>query len=295
MGAGKNILLSIISFLLIILISVVVVLASMNMLLYPSVYENALEKSNTYSSLGNIISQNSGAQLAQGKNFQFMANFVIENFLSYMRGDSENLNLVVTINQTTLNDFLQKDVEKLPSCTAGQNAFSGNIPLCKPANETSSQFSNEVLAKNNATIPKETSVDLTNTLNLKNEDMQKIKGYISMYKWGMYLLSFLTFILIISIFLLSERKFHSTSKIVGISFFFAGISTIISGFSSGPILNNLMNNLGSGAELDLAKGVVQNVMGSVLSNVNLYGYIITFLGIVLFGFSFIIKKAEDKS
>jgi len=295
MGTGKNILLSIISFVLIILISIVVVLASMNMLLYPSIYENALEKSNTYGSLGNIINQNSGTQFIQNKNFQFMANFLIENFLSYARGDSENLNLVIKINQTTLNDFLQKDIEKLPPCISGQDAFNGNIPLCKPANETSSQFSSEVLAKNNATIPKETSVDLTSTLNLKKEDMQKAKGYISMYKSSMYLLSFLTFVFIILIFLLSDRKFHSTSKIVGISFFFAGISTIIFGFSSSPILNNLMSSLGSGAELDLAKGVVQNVMGSVLQNVNLYGYVITFLGATLFGLSFLIKKVEDKS
>ncbi len=294
MGAGKNILLSIISFILIILISVVVVLASMNMLLYPSVYENALEKSNTYGSLGNIINQNSGVQFVQDKNFQFMANFLVENFLSYIRGDSENLNLIVTINQTTLRNFFQKDMEKLPSCVSGQDSFSGNVPRCKPANETSSVFLNEILAKNNATLPKDTSIDLGKTLNLNNTDIQKIKGYVSTYKWGLYSSAILTFILIFLVFLIAERKFHPTTKIVGISFFFAGISTIISGFSSGPILNKLMSSLGSGAELDLAKGVVQNVMGSVLSTMNLYGYIVTFLGIVFFSFSFAIKKLEEK-
>lgn len=99
MGIAKNFILGILSFFLIIALSVSVVLYSTNVLLYPSVYKESLEKNNVYDSFENFE-----------ENAKQKIDSSLENFLSYLRGeketfDSYELTQIYGLNNQKIEQF----------------------------------------------------------------------------------------------------------------------------------------------------------------------------------------------
>ena len=81
MGFGKGLILSAISFLLIISLSLAITLYSAGILLHSEVYKSSLEKNNFYSQFGNEL-ENESKQAIDSS---------LESFLSYIRGNSDSV------------------------------------------------------------------------------------------------------------------------------------------------------------------------------------------------------------
>jgi len=95
-------------------------------------------------------------------------------------------------------------------------------------------------------------------------------------------------------FFLAEKSIFSTFKWMGITLFFAGISVVISVIILNQMLEKIIMEM---AQVDIFKGVSEGITSKFLGRINLYSYIITGFGILLFASSFAMpfvfkKKAE---
>ncbi len=151
MGVGKNILLVFVSFLLVLSIIFLGIFWSLHTFLYPQIYEKALSESGAYNSL-NLTDVVGGSFIKiPSTGVQGIVNTLLENTLSYMRGDSSNLNLTLEVDTQKLNDFFLKNVQDFRVCNPGEEPFNGTEPVCRPADVNVSKYLDQVLQKKNFT------------------------------------------------------------------------------------------------------------------------------------------------
>ena len=293
MVTARGVSLSILSFILIIFLSFVIVLASAGILLYPEVYQEAFEENNFYSSLENSLNEsNGGAFILFESGLKPEIDSLLENFLAYLRGESEKPNLEVKINREGLRSFLEESVKSFPSCESGEKPFDENGDvICKPLEKTGSEFVDDVLEKKNLTFFESESVDLAEVYGLSNPEFQKARGYVILYNWILYSMIFFSLTAMVLIFFISEKSLLSSFKIYGISFLAAGISTIISVLISNPILNSVIDKqILLQPDFEILKNVILSIYSSIFGRMNLYGYFFTGAGAVVFAASWYLKK-----
>src|SRR3989344_4714638 len=95
MGVGKKILLVFLSLLLVVVLLLSSSLWTANKLLYPEVYIESFEENNVYVYFDNLTSEIPGGELIilPEEGLKPVVDNSLINFLSYMRGDTEELEL----------------------------------------------------------------------------------------------------------------------------------------------------------------------------------------------------------
>ena len=294
MGLGKNFGTGILSLFLILFLSLIIMFLSLNSLLYPSVYKDVFEKNDFYGFLENSMDKTGGGTFILFENgVKTTVDSLFANFLSYIRGDSDNPDLKVKIDQEKLRDFLEENVKDFPSCISGQESFDkNNDVVCKPSGKTDSEFLDEVLEKKNMTFFESDSVDLADVYGLSNPEFQKIRSYVILYKWILYSLFFLALIALAFIFLASEKSFLSTFKIFGAALFVSGVSIVVSvlilNSSSGVIVENIQTP----QDFTILKDLVSDILSAITGKMNFYGYSIIGAGAIIFAVFWFLKRKK---
>ena len=123
-------------------------------------------------------------------------------------------------------------------------------------------------------------------------DLEKLKGYVILFKRIFYASIILSFVLIILIFILS-KNFFSSSKILGMDLFLVGISMIFSVAAGKPILNNALSKTAQGGT-EILKPLVSDIFSEIFGKINFYGYILVGIGAIIFALFWILQKRRNE-
>ncbi|MBI4116893.1 hypothetical protein HY449_04065 [Candidatus Pacearchaeota archaeon] len=287
MGVIKSILTGFISLFLILSVSLLILFGGLSALLHPQIYEDALKENDFYGAIN--LSEFQGGTFVKMPDggMEFLVNGLLENLLSYLRGDAEELNLTLQIDRENLKNFFKDKINEIPECAANESEYdeSGN-PLCKAAGKTDEQFLDEFLEKKNVTVLDRENVDLSKVFNIQNESISRIRGFVKIYQLALYGLMFLFAFLTVLIFILSLDSVHSGARIIGIDFFIAGIFVLPATFLIPGILTKTINSV----NLPIAADIAGQIVLGVISRINNYAYIAIGIGAVLFVLSFALGK-----
>lgn len=284
MGFGRGVTLTSLSILLVLSLFVLGIFWSIHAFLYPQIYEQTLAENNAYSLInisqlmgGNFIKLPSGGMPA-------LVNGLLENTLSYMRGDTATLNLTVPIDTQKLTDFFMQSFVGLPDCQPGQDPFKTNVQ-CKPTNVNSTQFLQEALQASGVNIIQGESVNLATVFNLKNSNTEEIRHYVILYEDSIYGLAILIAILFIAMFFISPSR----TRWQGISFVLSGALLLVFGYLAFPLVTSMMPR-----EISFISNISTQLLDFLSSRINLYALVAIGIGIIAFVASFFFRKPESR-
>jgi len=292
MGWIKGTLWIILSLFLIVSLLLTVTLLTANTLLYPGIYVKALEGGGGASGvLSNATESIEGRGFVNTSSEEFDTEVekLIANFLSYLRGETNELNFTIDIESDTLRAFLEGQVYRLPVCGSEEELYSTEgDALCRPSNKTSSEFLDEVLAENNITLPASQSVDLTSVYGINTSGLGQIREGVRMYKIAIYIFLFLSLIFAMLIFV-AARDIKKGSMIFGLDLVVAGIIVFISSLTTSLLIN--APDFG----IEILTVLVNSIKGFIITRQNLYGVALVVSGGIVIGASFFLKKSEGKN
>jgi hypothetical protein len=283
MGVGKGLLISFVSVLLAASLVFLGVLWSVQAFLYPQVYEHALNESGAYAQINlSELPGGSFVKLPSGGVPVLVGNY-LSNTLSYVRGDSPDLNLTIEVDTSNLTSFLIKSAENFPVCAQGEEPFNGNTPVCRPAYVNVSDYVNLVMNKTNFSIPKNGQINLVKVFGINMSGMDEARNYAKGYQNYLYLTFALVIIFTAVIFFVSDSR----TRWSGIDFVFSGVAVFI----IGNVISTLpLGNLAG--QLSFVNSVMEDLMASLSSRMFSYAYVTGGLGIIMFVLSFFIKKKK---
>lgn len=292
MGAGKKILIIFISILLVLSLIISATLLTTNELLHEDIYLEAINESEISEFIENSTDEIPGGEFIEipEEEIEKITENFLTNFLSYIRGDSEELNLTIEINSSSLMKFFEEEAEKFPVCLEDEEPYpNGTEPVCRPQNQTTSEFLEEFLEMNNITLSEEESINLAEIYGLEeNPEFEEIRSNVSKFKPILFGFLGLVIILSLSIFFISKNYSKGTINI-GINFAIAG--TIILMLSIIPI--SFLNSIS--LEIELIQNFILNIANALLSKYRLYGGIILGVGAITIGIPTFIKIKGKKS
>jgi hypothetical protein len=285
MGAGRAILLSFLSAILILAIFLLGVLWSIHAFLYPQIYEQTLEDNNIYSMLN--TSQIPGGSFIKipTDGIKGIVNNLLENTLSYLRGDSAKLNLTVTIDNSMLQDFIVQNIESLPVCKSGENPVQNNLPTCLPPGINATEYLPQILEITNFSFPKSETVNLADVFGIKQSDTEQIRNYVILYQKVLYAVAALVALLFILMIFISPTR----TRWQGISFVLGGALVSMIGYIAIPfVLQNIPMTISfvSTISKQLADFLSQRTM--------LYARVFMGAGVVLFAISLFFGRKSWK-
>jgi len=268
-------------------------LSTASTLLSPSFYTDSLESSGTFDYIDeNLekIPETSFIKFPDNSSEELFEE-LITNFLEYIRGDSETLDLNASVDTSKVKDFFITRVEQLPVCQSEQISSQDSLEgICRPQNQTSEEFLDEFLERNNITILDKDTIDLKEIYDLKKgsegrETLDNIRNAVSYYWLAVGLIAILSMTLVFLIIIISPTK--SGLKLAGISITIASIITFmivtITSFSIQnyiPQVNPLLNSIITAFADEL---IVRLYISSLIAFT---------AGIILFIISFFIKKPK---
>jgi len=271
---------------------VTVTLLTANTLLYPDIYVKALDGEGGASGvLADDTESIDGGEFVNtsSEEFDVEVEKLITNFLSYLRGETNELNLIIDLDGGALWAFLEEQVEKLPACGSGKELYSTEgDALCKPANKTSSEFLDEALAENNITLPESQSIDLAEVYEIDTDGLGQIREGVRMYKIAIYIFLFLSVVFSVLIFV-AAKDIKKGSMILGIDLVVAGLIVFISSLTTSLLIN--APDFG----IEILTGLVNSVKDFIIIRQNLYGVALVVSGGILVGVSVFLKKNEGKN
>lgn len=286
MHIGRGILISFLSVLLVVSLMALGILWSIQAFLYPQIYEHALNQSGAYPQI-NVSELPGGSFIViPSGGVPELVNNYLSNTLSYLRGDSPELNLTLTVDNSKLEGFLIQSAEKFPICSPGEDPFSGNAPVCRPSYVNVSDYVNLVMNKTNFSIPPSGQVNLVKVFGINMSGMQEARNYVESYQNYLYLAFALVIVFTLIIFFVSDTR----TRWSGIDFVLSGISVLILGNALSALpLGGITGNL------SFLNRVLSDLILSLSSRVQTYAYVIGGIGIVMFAVSFFIKKKSESS
>lgn len=288
MGFLRGFGLVVLSFLLFLSLIVLIFASSFNVMLYPGVYEKAFDKSNVYSILENQ-SIGSNIQFINGNEAELKNTIdgLVVNGLSYIRGDSDYLNLTVGIDQNNLRAFFEESIKNLSICSYKQDPY-GDRP-CKPYNMNSSQYLDGLIERRNISLLEEKNINLANLFD-KDNNLSKLRDVVKIYRTLLLSLVILSVIFVIFIFVIKRRELKSAFRWNAAVFLASSIVGFFINFGKIFVLSNI--NLPS--ELSVFRDSIVVVLDSVFGRIFVYSLIALLISIVLFAFSFFVGKKDKK-
>ena len=270
--------------------------------LYPSVYVNSLEQSGVYQYLDENLGNTPGSTFIKipPEGISLLVNGLVGNLLSYLRSDTDSLNLTVQLDRDKLRGFFLESIQNLSVCSDGVDPFEAEEP-CRPADRTPDEFLDDIIKEKNLTFF-EGDVDLAGVYGLDSPESQKnlenLRWTISLFQKIFWVFAFGILILFFLLFLV-ERSISKFVRVEGINIFAAGGIFLFSAkilFS----LDKFISEKIPGNSPDIVFSLMNTFLSNFASSVNFYGIIEMVIGIVLFAVSFFIGnllnwKGKDKT
>ncbi len=299
MGFLRGVLIAVISSVIFLMLMSFGISLGMNQLLYPQVYENALEKGGAYDF---IDGQAGGFKSESGSiNFVIMGaggirgqiNELIEKSLEYIRGDSGRFELYWDINKTEIKEFFRKEAAKIRVCSSKEidNYYAGEVD-CRPSGMTVDDFLNKELKERNVTILNDNESRI-NVLDIydKERNIEKAREIVMWYEVLRYILVLLIALFMALVILISKNKLRGGLKKIGATLVLAGIWLFIIAKISGSFLfSNIISKM---MVIPAIGKSADAIISPVVNSIGNYGLIFLVIGIASFIASFFFMKHDD--
>lgn len=285
MGIGRGVSLFLLSILLVLSLFILGIFWSIHAFLYPQIYEKTLNESHAYDLID--VSQISGGNFIKipAGGMPVLINGLIENTLSYLRGDTSALNLTVPIDTQKLQDFFLQSVGSFPTCAPGEAPFSGNTPVCKPAGINNTEFLNQVLQASNFSIIQGESVNLATVFGLKKSNTDEIRHYVILYEYASYGLVILVILLFVAMLFISPSR----TRWQGIDFVLSGLILLVAGSLAFPLITSMIPS-----EISFLSNISDQLIKFLSSRINDYAFVVIGAGVVAFVVSLFFNKFGQK-
>lgn len=295
MGLIRNFFIFWISVLILISTVLLIVGFSLNALLYPDVYKESFEKREVYGFFEEQIENTSEGNFIkipeEGSNV--LVDKFLEDFLAYVRSDTEEFRLVLEIDNESIQQFFLERAEEFPVCEEGQESYLNGELVCRPSNVDPEEFLNEVLEGENLTFLQEGEVDLTQEFLPQDGSLQKLREVVQFYQTSKFILVGALAILLFFLYLFEgELKFEL--RTAGVDFMIAGVAAMAIGFFAGIFIPDFTTIADLG-EFSFLGSVVNDLVDAVFSRINTFSIVILIIGSVLFIASFKIKSKKAKA
>ena len=286
MGVWKNVLLIFISLFLVLSVFLLGIFWSLHTFIYPQIYEKALGDSGAYNLFNLSEIQGGGNFLKIGSGgIQPIVNRLLENTLSYLRGDTSELNWTIEVDKQKLNDFFVKSAEDVRICNSGESSFNGTEPVCRPNDVNVSEYLNKVLDKKNFTLLEEGKVDLANFLEINKTRIEEVRIYVMNYNEIYYGLIALVVLLIGVMFFVSDSR----TRWSGADLFLGGAGV----FATSLIVSQLLLT-SIPSEIGFLQKTSNELFGVFTGRLHTYSFVVTGMGIIGFVLSFFISKKKKE-
>ncbi|MBU1252045.1 MAG: hypothetical protein KKC96_00430 [Nanoarchaeota archaeon] len=292
MGSGKTVILVIVSIFLVLSVLLSVALFSANSLLYPKIYIENLEASGTYDYLDEAV-DNISSDLMEinfldipEEGIKSLIDGALTDGLAYLRGDIDEFSVLVSVDSYGLKSFIVSQMENFPVCSSGEISkdLEGDV-ICRPANESVSEFLDTMLIENGIDIPDSGDVDLVKIYGLQGNKIEEVRSGVGIYKMILYGSLILSLILIALVVFIpkDERK---SLRVMGISFIISGLLIMISYLVATSLISS------TSIQTEVFMDFVRGLINGVLSREIIYGFIVFGLGVAVLGISFAIPRKE---
>ncbi|MEK6888444.1 MAG: hypothetical protein AABX14_05870 [Candidatus Aenigmatarchaeota archaeon] len=284
MSLIRSFALVIISALFIVSLSVAMVGISTNELLYPGIYEKVFEKNNLYDIAQEKLLQQTGLPQGAITNDEIRSgiNTLLSNVFSYLRSETTELNLKLSINQDSIRSYLASQMSNLPTCQAGLSP-----PDCKPPGMTTMQLVDYMLSQSSVNLADMSRIDLSQFVPQIKDQLDSMRQIVQLFQKLILALLLLSIILIALLVLLARN--HGLAKWLGINLLVCGVVVMI----IGSILSILMEKVINITENQISvifKGIISAVSGTIL----LYGALLFIVGLLFLLYHFLSTRKKSK-
>ena len=240
----KQLTLFVLSFILVNSLAAAILGTSVQVLLYPDIYQDTLEKNQAYDFIETQLADSGYLPdtIFVQDGIKPLTNRLLKNFLAYVRGDSENLDLKLDV-KGTLEEFFLERINELPVCKNNIDVLASNDITCKPADIEPNEFLDLVLEAQGASdIP--TEIDLATVFD-KEDKLPLLKENVLKFKESIYIAWLITFASIILILLIS-RSLSVSTDIIDTDFFLVALTMFVTSYGARenfhkiPIPQNLL-------------------------------------------------------
>jgi hypothetical protein len=299
MGLIKKIGVIILSILLITTLTIFVLLIGFHEILQKETYVSSFQKNNFYSYIEKIlIDLKIKDYLILDMTFEVFINNKVDNFLSYIKGNTNDLNLKIKINNSKMIDRLTENYENMPECNIN-NIQNKNLE-CRVPGVSAKDFVNEMLVSQNINIEGESSFDLKEIID-QNNRLSGLREYYRYYLIALYGSLLVSLVLLLGILILNLFNLKKSFRSIGMIILIVGINSLV--FST-VFMNALINQ---GNQMMLEKNdpasmiffnVFNDIMLTVGTKIKLIGIASLVAGIILIISSFLIipifKEKKDR-
>ena len=275
-----------------------IVMFFLNQLLYPNMYVSSLKQAGAFDYAEPQLAQSgptSFIKIPEGGVEVLMKDFMT-NLLSYLRSNTDMLNLTVQLDKQKLRSFFLSQMQNVSICSRGEQPDYDDLEnLCRPSNISTDRFLDEFLTMKNLTFFQSDTVDLVPVYGLEEgsegrERLEKVRGYVRYARYGMIFLVLFILGLVALNFRLERRNRGSFMRWTGSSFILAGAIVI----SLIGLAVSRMKSITPPSEFPLLAGLGNTIVNVVTSKFYLFAGIALVIGLGLFVGSFFFRANKLK-
>ena len=281
----KKLTLVILSALLYISLFIAVFGSSVQILLFPEIYETALEKNNMYDYIEEQIADQGFIPdtIFVKKAVKSNINKILSNALSYIRGDVDNLELTINLNDT-IQSFFEERASELPICMDNQDPLDD---LCLPEDIEPSEYLDYIFEQENIDTSEFSSINIGEIVDLSA--LEQVREGVSIFRRVLLASIILSIVLIIMIILLNRKSVVAITEwldadLFAVSFCMFAISYFIRKFITRIIPPSF----------SLFEGLLTSLIFAILDLMTYYGGALALIGIILIVFTIIYKFLNKK-
>jgi hypothetical protein len=265
----KSIALVILSFLLVVSLSVSIIGLNASQLIYPDVYEDSFQKNGVYYLLSQKLPNNSAVTQVffQGQ-IKANVNRLIEGSLAYVRSETDDIVFSLQIDEFNIRAYLEGVYPYLPVCTPGQYPLKDGEE-CRPQNMTSPGFVDYVLREKNITG---SSVPI-NVPGIK-EQLSRVRDIVRIFMAIVWTFTILSILFATGILLIKRT---AGVKIIGICCIISGAISAIAGLFLSSVIGNFITQI----KPELLADIFGDIIRSVFSGLVIVGIGAIIVGAVL--------------
>ena len=245
-------------------------------LLDPNIYKDILSEANFYETIETQIRAGGVSENVIPSNIIIpTVSSIIDNFISYLKNDTETLNLNIEVGDS-VKVFFEEKVKELPICESGVNPFVSEDAKCRPPNMPISEFLDKALEHQGVDVSQfEGPVNLAEVWDPDN-NASTLKEKLNIFK-KVILASWAFSILLILIIYILSTSLLSALFTISLSIILSGIILITPDILFPKIITQLL-------PIEISASIYGPLIKSALSNIleklTFTGYISIFIGLI---------------
>jgi len=266
------------------------ILLSGRVLLYPELYQQLFAVYSVYDLVKDQIPQQEGFTIPELEQEQLTGtiNTMLGNLLAYVRGETADVDLRLSIDTSSLMTFFEQQAAAVPVCPPDMDPYVDGQPVCRPADMSASVFISSVLKQQGIAIPQSSSVNLADMIDSEN-NLARVQQMVRLLYNTFYGCVLAVIMLIAAIFLLSSRRTVSFFRWVGASLFLAGLLGIVSGYLAQHVALSFLP-----AAAAAYREYIDAVVRFFIQDLNVISALLLIVGVACILFGIIFRSRQEK-